>query len=142
MIYKLILNFIGLHQKTEIKEALVANSKHHRSSYISTTFMRFPWDYFIFVGKKVYYRDGKCVDENGTLGGSALTMIEAVQNTVEHVGIALDEALRMATLYPAKAIGVDEKLGRIKKGMIANLTVFDRDFNVKATVVNGQYEQN
>jgi len=99
-------------------------------------------DYFIFVGKKVYYRDGKCVDENGTLGGSALTMIEAVQNTVEHVGIALDEALRMATLYPAKAIGMDQKLGRIKKGMVANLTVFDRDFNVQATVVNGQYEQN
>ena len=99
-------------------------------------------DYFIFVGKKVYYRDGKCVDEHGTLGGSALTMIEAVQNTVEHVGIALDEALRMATLYPAKAIGVDNKLGRIKKGLVANLTVFDRDFNVQATVVNGQYEQN
>ncbi|MCG9679465.1 N-acetylglucosamine-6-phosphate deacetylase [Vibrio sp. Isolate24] len=98
-------------------------------------------DYFIFVGKKVYYRDGKCVDENGTLGGSALTMIEAVQNTVEHVGIALDEALRMATLYPAKAIGVDEQLGRIKQGMVANLTVFDRDFKVQATVVNGQYEQ-
>ncbi|MDC5847907.1 N-acetylglucosamine-6-phosphate deacetylase [Vibrio europaeus] len=99
-------------------------------------------DYFIFVGKKVYYRDGKCVDENGTLGGSALTMIEAVQNTVEHVGIALDEALRMATLYPAKAIGLEEQLGRVKKGMVANLTVFDRDFNVQATVVNGQYEQN
>ncbi len=99
-------------------------------------------DYFIFVGKKVYYRDGKCVDENGTLGGSALTMIEAAQNTVEHVGIALDEALRMATLYPAKAIGVENKLGRIKKGMVANLTAFDRDFNVQATVVNGQYEQN
>lgn len=99
-------------------------------------------DYFIFVGKKVYYREGKCVDENGTLGGSALTMIEAVQNTVEHVGIALDEALRMATLYPAKAIGVDHQLGRVKKGLVANLTVFDRDFNVQATVVNGQYEQN
>lgn len=98
-------------------------------------------DHFIFVGKKVYYRDGKCVDENGTLGGSALTMIEAVQNTVEHVGIALDEALRMATLYPARAIGVDKQLGEIKPGMVANLTVFDRDFNVKATVVNGQYEQ-
>ncbi|UUM29916.1 N-acetylglucosamine-6-phosphate deacetylase [Vibrio japonicus] len=99
-------------------------------------------DYFIFVGKKVYYRNGKCVDENGTLGGSALTMIEAVQNTVEHVGIALDEALRMATLYPAKAIGLDHKLGRIRKGMVANLTVFDRDFKVQATIVNGQYEQN
>lgn len=99
-------------------------------------------DYFIFVGKKVYYRDGKCVDENGTLGGSALTMIEAVQNTVEHVGIALDEALRMATLYPARSIGVDNKLGLIKKDMVANLAIFDRDFNVQATVVNGQYEQN
>lgn len=99
-------------------------------------------DHFIFVGKKVYYREGKCVDENGTLGGSALTMIEAVQNTVEHAGIALDEALRMATLYPASAIGVEERLGRIRTGMVANLTVFDRDFNVKATVVNGQYEHN
>ncbi len=99
-------------------------------------------DYFIFVGKKVYYKDGKCVDENGTLGGSALTMIEAVQNTVEHAGIALDEALRMATLYPAKAMGLEDKLGRIKKGMIANLTVFDRDYNVQGTIVNGQYEQN
>lgn len=99
-------------------------------------------DYFIFVGKKVYYKDGKCVDENGTLGGSALTMIEAVQNTVEHAGIALDEALRMATLYPAKAMGLENKLGRIKKGMIANLTVFDRDYNVQGTIVNGQYEQN
>lgn len=99
-------------------------------------------DHFIFVGKKVYYRDGKCVDENGTLGGSALTMIEAVQNSVEHAGIALDEALRMATLYPATAIGVEDRLGRVRKGMVANLTVFDRDFKVKATVVNGQYEQN
>ncbi|MFA0084325.1 N-acetylglucosamine-6-phosphate deacetylase [Vibrio sp. 10N.261.51.F12] len=98
-------------------------------------------DYFIFVGKKVYYREGKCVGEDGTLGGSALTMIEAVQNTVEHAGIALDETLRMATLYPAKAMGLDNKLGRIKKGMIANLAIFDRDFNVQGTIVNGQYEQ-
>lgn len=43
MVYKVILNFIGLHLKTEINEALVTNSKHHRSPYISTTFMRFPW---------------------------------------------------------------------------------------------------
>ncbi|MCQ1056587.1 N-acetylglucosamine-6-phosphate deacetylase [Photobacterium sp. DNB23_23_1] len=99
-------------------------------------------DHFIFVGKKVYYRDGKCVDENGTLGGSALTMIEAVQNSVEHAGIALDEAIRMATLYPARAISVDQKLGAIKKGMVANLAIFDRDYKVQATVVNGEYEQN
>lgn len=99
-------------------------------------------DHFFFVGKKVYYRDGKCLDENGTLGGSALTMIEAVKNTVEHVGIALDEAVRMATLYPARAIGVDNKLGAIKEGYVANLAVFDRDFKMKATFVNGEYSVN
>jgi N-acetylglucosamine-6-phosphate deacetylase len=52
---------------------------------------------FIFAGKTIYYRNGLCVDENGTLSGSSLTMIEGVRNLVEHCGIALDEVLRMAT---------------------------------------------
>lgn len=94
-------------------------------------------DQFIFAGKTIYYRDGLCVDENGTLSGSALTMIEAVQNSVEHIGIALDEALRMATLYPARAIGVEQRLGTIEAGKVANLTAFTRDFKITKTLVNG-----
>ncbi|MBK4716948.1 MULTISPECIES: N-acetylglucosamine-6-phosphate deacetylase [Tenebrionibacter/Tenebrionicola group] len=94
-------------------------------------------DKFIFAGKTIYYRDGLCVDENGTLSGSALTMIEGVQNLVEHVNIALDEALRMATLYPARAMGVDKALGTIEAGKVANLTAFTRDFNITKTIVNG-----
>jgi len=65
-------------------------------------------------------------------------MIEAVKNAVEYVGIALDEALRMATLYPAKAIGVDKQLGTISESKIANLVIFDRDFSNVKTVVNGE----
>lgn len=94
-------------------------------------------DQFIFAGKTIYYRDGLCVDENGTLSGSALTMIEAVKNCVEHVGIALDETVRMATLYPARAIGVDRQLGTIEAGKVANLTVFTRDYRITKTIVNG-----
>ncbi|PVZ85923.1 N-acetylglucosamine-6-phosphate deacetylase [Serratia sp. S1B] len=94
-------------------------------------------DQFIFAGKTIYYRDGLCVDENGTLSGSALTMIDAVRNTVEHVGIALDEALRMATLYPARAIGVEQRLGSIAAGKVANLTAFTREYQVTQTWVNG-----
>ena len=94
-------------------------------------------DQFIFAGKTIYYRDGLCVDENGTLSGSALTMIEAVANSVEHVGISLDEALRMATLYPARAMGVEDKLGSIEAGKTANLTVFTRDYQIIQTIVNG-----
>ncbi|MGA7510464.1 MAG: N-acetylglucosamine-6-phosphate deacetylase [Erwinia billingiae] len=94
-------------------------------------------DQFIFAGKTIYYRDGLCVDENGTLSGSALTMIEAVANSVEHVGISLDETLRMATLYPARAMGVEKKLGSIEAGKVANLTVFTRDYKIIQTIVNG-----
>nr|MBA2815236.1 N-acetylglucosamine repressor [Candidatus Pantoea persica] len=66
-------------------------------------------DKFIFAGKTIYYRNGLCVDENSTLSGSAITMIESVRNAVDHVGIALDEALRMATLYPAQSMGVEKQ---------------------------------
>lgn len=94
-------------------------------------------DKFIFAGKTIYYRDGLCVDENGTLSGSALTMIEGVQNLVQHVNVALDEALRMATLYPARAMGVENKLGTIEAGKVANLTAFTHDYNIIKTIVNG-----
>ncbi|WP_338527172.1 N-acetylglucosamine-6-phosphate deacetylase [Erwinia aphidicola] len=94
-------------------------------------------DRFIFAGKTIYYRNGLCVDENGTLSGSALTMIEAVENSVEHVGISLDETLRMATLYPTRAMGVDNQLGSIEAGKVANLTVFTRDYKIIRTIVNG-----
>uniref|UniRef100_A0A8W7P2L0 HTH marR-type domain-containing protein n=1 Tax=Anopheles coluzzii TaxID=1518534 RepID=A0A8W7P2L0_ANOCL len=66
-------------------------------------------------------------------------MIEAVQNSVEHVGIALDEALRMATLYPARAIGVAQRLGTIEAGKVANLTAFTRDYKITTTFVNAVY---
>lgn len=94
-------------------------------------------DRFIFAGKTIYYRDGLCLDENGTLSGSALTMIAAVRNSVEFAGIALDEALRMATLYPAQALGVAARLGTLQAGKVANLTAFDRDYRITRTIVNG-----
>ncbi|WP_417696684.1 N-acetylglucosamine-6-phosphate deacetylase [Psychromonas sp.] len=95
---------------------------------------------FDFVGTEVYYKDGKCVGKDGTLGGSAVTMIESIQQCVEHVGIPLDEAIRMASYYPAKAIAVDHKLGSITAGKVANLTIFDQQFNVTATIVNGYHQ--
>lgn len=97
-------------------------------------------DSFVFVGKTVYVRNGKCYDANGTLGGAAITMIESIQNAVKEVGIPLDETLRMCNYYPAKAIGVDDKLGSIEAGKIANLTVFSHDFKIIGTAVNGVWK--
>jgi N-acetylglucosamine-6-phosphate deacetylase len=93
-------------------------------------------DSFIIGGQKVFYQDGKCVSIDGTLGGSALTMIEAVRNCVRFVGLPLAEALRMASLYPARAIGVDHQLGRLAPGYIANVALFDPETLTMGQVID------
>ncbi|TDQ56411.1 N-acetylglucosamine 6-phosphate deacetylase [Mesocricetibacter intestinalis] len=98
-------------------------------------------DSFSFVGKTVYVREGKCLDADGTLGGSALTMIEAVKNAVQQVRIPLEEALRMSNYYPAKAIGEEQRLGSIGAGKIANITVFSNKFEIIGTAVNGEWQR-
>lgn len=74
---------------------------------------------------------------DGTLSGSCLTLLRAVQNCVEKAGIALDEALRMASTYPAQLIN-NYRIGRIEPGYKANLLVFTKDFKVKHVVTEGR----
>jgi N-acetylglucosamine-6-phosphate deacetylase len=69
----------------------------------------------------------KYVIADGTLSGSALTMMKAVQNCVEKVGISLEEALRMGSLYPARVMGLDNRLGRIAKGYSADFIVLNTE---------------
>ncbi|MGB3311966.1 MAG: N-acetylglucosamine-6-phosphate deacetylase [Nodosilinea sp.] len=93
---------------------------------------------FMIGGQQVFYRNGKCVSADGTLGGAALTLMEAVGNCVRQVGIPVAEALRMATLYPARTIGVDHCLGLLLAGYQANLTLFDpATFRVKGCIDQG-----
>lgn len=99
-------------------------------------------DSFIFIGKKITVKDGKCYDEFGALGGAAITMIESIRNVVQHCDISLNEAIRMSTLYPARAIGVEDTLGSLSVGKIANLAIFDNQFSVKGTAVNGKLHWN
>ncbi len=93
---------------------------------------------FELAGRTVYVKDGKCLAADGTLGGSVLTMDKAVRNCVEQVGVALEEALRMASLYPARAIRLDGVLGKISKGYFADLVVMDHDLNVVSTFKRGR----
>lgn len=94
-------------------------------------------DSFVIGGQRVFYRNGQCVSAEGTLGGSALTMIEAIANCVHQVQIPLAEALRMATLYPARAIGVDHELGRLAPGYVANWVVLNDQLQVVGVGVDG-----
>ncbi len=93
---------------------------------------------FDFCGQTVRYSKGQCSNADGTLGGSALTMVEAIQNSVEH-GIARDTAIQMATLNAAKAMGFEQQLGQIAPGQYANMVVLDKDLNLTATVSGGEF---
>lgn len=74
---------------------------------------------------------------DGTLSGSALTLALAVKNCVEHADIPLDEALRMATEYPAQLSGIPN-LGKLADGWTADLAVLDKDLNLQFTVSEGE----
>ena len=75
---------------------------------------------------------------NGTLSGSALTMLQAVKNGVEKVGILLPEALRMASLYPAKLLGIDAKQGSLKPGANADFVALDEQLNLQQLILAGE----
>ncbi|MCK5780246.1 MAG: N-acetylglucosamine-6-phosphate deacetylase [Psychrilyobacter sp.] len=92
---------------------------------------------FMFEGKRCTHKDGQLRNEAGDLAGSVLTMDQGVRNLVEHVGVTLEEALKMASLYPAKAINIDDKYGRIKSGHFADLVVLDEKLELVDVIVKG-----
>ncbi|MBS0611721.1 MAG: N-acetylglucosamine-6-phosphate deacetylase [Proteobacteria bacterium] len=79
-----------------------------------------------------------CVDENGTLAGTALTMSRAVRNAVSLLGLAPAEAVRMASEYPAEFLGLGATHGRLAPGLRADLLVADAMLEVHETWIDGQ----
>lgn len=94
---------------------------------------------FNFGGHKVVLKEGRCTSSDGTIGGSVLTMDTAVRNCTSQAGFALEEALRMASLYPAQAIGLDAEYGRIAPGYWADMVVLSKDIQVRSVFKRGQH---
>lgn len=84
---------------------------------------------------------GRCVTPDGTLAGANLDMATAVRNAVRHAGVPVEEALRMASLYPAELLGLDDTIGRIAPGCKASLVVFDEDLVVRDVVFEGRVSE-
>ena len=82
------------------------------------------------------FKSDRYVMPDGTLSGSSLTLLKAIENCVKHVGIELAEAVNMASLYPAQLIGEAGK-GKIENGFDADIVVFDNNYQVQATLFKG-----
>ena len=94
-------------------------------------------DTYALGGVAVRCRDGRCETPDGTLAGSALDMAAAVRNATATLGIALDEASRMASAYPADLLGLADERGRIAPGLRADFVVLDDALSPRATIIGG-----
>ena len=92
---------------------------------------------FLLGGQMVRVEDGRCATEDGTLAGSNLHLALAVRNAVEQVGLTVEEALRMASFYPAAFLGLDQERGRIAGGYRADLVLLDDRFQAQRVWIAG-----
>jgi N-acetylglucosamine-6-phosphate deacetylase len=92
---------------------------------------------FTLGGIAIACRDGRCETPDGVLAGSALDMGSAVRNATASLGIAFDEAARMASAYPADFLGIANAAGRIAPGLRADFVVLDDALGVREVFIGG-----
>jgi N-acetylglucosamine-6-phosphate deacetylase len=77
-----------------------------------------------------HHRVGDKYECNGILSGSALSMYDCFYNLVNKLGFEIEEALRMCSLYPARALGVEHQYGKIAPGFAAQFVVFNKQLKL------------
>ncbi len=120
----------GVHVSPSAFKLLVRVKGPERVALVTDSIRFQPWDKKL-AGGAYHLRDG-------TLAGSALTMMRAVRNAVRFAGVSIADAVAMATRVPAALIGLSDSYGSLRVGARADLTVFDDHFRVLLTMVGGR----
>jgi len=94
-------------------------------------------DTFDLYGETIRERAGRLVNAEGKLAGSACGMIDAVRHMHLRLGLPLAQVLAMASLYPARVLGVEQSRGRLLPGYRADMVHFDDALQVRHTWVGG-----
>jgi N-acetylglucosamine-6-phosphate deacetylase len=88
-------------------------------------------------GRTITRKNGALRLADGTLAGADLDMIDAVRFVHRELGLPLEEALRMASRYPAEAMGIEADYGHLRPGARASFVHLDADNEVRATWIDG-----
>jgi N-acetylglucosamine-6-phosphate deacetylase len=94
-------------------------------------------DRFALMGRTIRLADGRLTTETGTLAGAHLDMASAVRNAVGLADIPLADALRAASLTPARFLGLDSERGQLAPGARADLVALAENLTVIATWLDG-----
>ena len=89
-------------------------------------------------GQPIIVKNGAARLQDGTLAGSVLNLNKGLYNFYKNTDCELFEVFRMATVNPAKELGILDKKGSIAEGKDADFFLMDKEFNVKATFVRGK----
>jgi N-acetylglucosamine-6-phosphate deacetylase len=93
---------------------------------------------FTLNGRTIYRKDGRLTLEDGTLAGADLDMVSAVRFMHRHIGTDVEEALRMASRYPAEAIGQAGRLGSFARGAAANIVSLSDKLDMSGVWIDGE----
>ena len=92
---------------------------------------------YVVDGRKRIVKNGICRNPEGRIAGSCVSMLAGVKN-LQKLGISLSDISVMASLNPAKALGISHITGSIEVGKQADLIICDNEFNIKAVFVKGK----
>ncbi|QMV51539.1 N-acetylglucosamine-6-phosphate deacetylase [Ewingella americana] len=120
--------------------ALCCNCAAHRVVLI-TDAMRaagMPDGEYSICGQPVTLQQGMVRTAGGGLAGSTLSLDAAVRNLVASLGITQEDAIHMASLHPAKLLGLEQSLGSLSVGKVANVIALNSQLQVQKIWVDGQ----
>lgn len=85
----------------------------------------------------VNMKDGVVTTDSGSLAGSTLTLSQAIKNIQQWLDLPLEKAWLMASLTPAKSLGLQHQLGTLEVGKRASMVAITSDLSIVKTWVNG-----
>lgn len=88
-------------------------------------------------GQTVYIKNNSARLSDGTLAGSILKLNMAIKNIFENTNLSIEDAVALATANPARALDIYHKKGSLENGKDADITIFNDNFDIMYTFVNG-----
>lgn len=89
------------------------------------------------IDKGIWYGPDLNYDDIGFLDGSCMTLEHACRNLTSHTAYGICHAVMMATITPARMLGIDKEVGSLEPGKRANIILTDDDMNVSAVWLDG-----
>ena len=136
MYAELICDQTGIHVPPDLIKTIVRTKGYEKVCLISDS-MPSRTDYKNNEALGIWYGPDLNYDDEGKLAGSRMTLDNGVRNMMTHTGYGLCHAIRMATLNPAKLLGIDHRVGSLKAGKTANLILIDDMVHINKVILEG-----